>query len=111
MYKGSRFSSPYCPGISVYEDDTDSGGKICKRPSYTGEPGISVKFKINKNGDCDEDDHKKCATDVSKSAKDLFKKNRDGKCKCEQCQKDRMSGSEYCIYHRVDGCIGKDKYY
>lgn len=47
MY-GSRFSSPYCPGASVYDDDdndaSNAGGKVCK--------GSMGKFKINSNGDC-----------------------------------------------------------
>jgi hypothetical protein len=63
MYRGSRFSSPYCPGISVYEDDTSNGGKKCKRPDYEN-PGESVIFKIDKDGHCaePEDQLSKCAT-------------------------------------------------
>jgi hypothetical protein len=47
MY-GSRFSGPYCPGVSYYVDDTGSGGKKCKSPT-------GLEFEIDKDG--------KCATD------------------------------------------------
>jgi hypothetical protein len=53
MY-GSRFSSPYCPGVSVYSDD-DEDGKICV--------GTMGKFRINAHGDCDDD--KGCSLAVS----------------------------------------------
>ena len=44
MY-GSRWSSPYCPGVSYYEDDTQSGGKKCKSPT-------GLEFEIDKDGKC-----------------------------------------------------------
>jgi len=44
MY-GSRWSSPYCPGVSYYEDDTPSGGKKCKSP-------LGLEFEIDKDGKC-----------------------------------------------------------
>jgi hypothetical protein len=44
-FYGSRFSAPYCPGVSSYVDDTTEGGKDCKSP-------LGFKFIIDKNGDC-----------------------------------------------------------
>jgi len=46
---GSRFSSPYCPGTSIYKDDTPDGGKMCEFATS------KKQFKINSNGDCDDD--------------------------------------------------------
>jgi hypothetical protein len=44
---GSRWSGPYCPGASVYSSDLEDGGKMCK--------GTMGEFKIDLNGNCDDD--------------------------------------------------------
>jgi hypothetical protein len=80
MY-GSRFTTPFCPGISTYVDDIDipysmgknalgnyvqTGGigKLCKRPDYE-HPGKSINFHIDEKGNCYEEDKSKCATSVA----------------------------------------------
>lgn len=80
MY-GSKFTPPYCPGISTYVEDyeipksedidtfgnykkTGGTGKICKRPDYDY-PGQSIKFRIDENGNCYEDNKSRCATSVA----------------------------------------------
>lgn len=63
MY-GSRWSSPMCPGISIYKDDLPTGGKICTRPDYS-DPKKSIDFQINKDGFCAERDKDLCASTVA----------------------------------------------
>ena len=80
MY-GSRFTAPFCPGISTYVDDIDipkskglnalgnyvqTGGigKLCKRPDYE-HPGESINFRIDERGNCYEENKSKCATSVA----------------------------------------------
>ena len=50
-----RFSPPFCPGVSTYDDDTPDGGKTCK--------GTMGLFKIDKNGKCNSP--KGCSLAVS----------------------------------------------
>lgn len=47
-YLGSRWSSPYCPGLSYYQDDAPNGGKICSNPPPPIGDGSS--FTIDSNG-------------------------------------------------------------